>query len=124
MMSTRAADAISATSLGPLSRATTFIVMPANAGILNRRSRFRQSPCSTSKAASLDPRFRGGDSLRQPHRRRRNAGDAFGAAGEAQALRRRRLDRDAADVEASDLGDAGAHGVAMRADLRGFADQR
>ena len=37
---------------------------------------------------------------------------------------RRRLDRDAADVNAGDLGDAGAHRLAMRTDLGRLADER
>ena len=42
----------------------------------------------------------------------------FAAAGKAEPLGRRRLDGDAADIEARDLGDAGAHRLAVRADLR------
>ena len=43
------------------------------------------------------------------------------AAGEAELLAGGRLDADAVDRDAGDLGDARAHGVAMRADLRGLA---
>ena len=60
----------------------------------------------------------------QPHRRDREARDPFGSAGKAEPLGRRRFDGDAADVEAGDLGDAGAHRLAVRADLRRFADER
>ena len=44
--------------------------------------------------------------------------------GKSQPLGRRRLDGDAADVEAGDPGDAGAHRFAMRADLRRLANER
>ncbi len=60
----------------------------------------------------------------QPHGRRRETGDAFAAPGKAELLARRRLDRDAADIEAGDLGDTAAHRLAVRADLRRFADER
>src|SRR5450432_4242395 len=45
-------------------------------------------------------------------------GDAFLAAGEAEPLAGGRLDGHARDVHACDLGDARAHLVAQRADLR------
>ena len=48
----------------------------------------------------------------------------FGAAGEAELLAGRRLDRDPAGVDAGDLGDPGAHRLAVRPDLRRFADER
>src|SRR3954447_6259271 len=54
----------------------------------------------------------------------RGRGDAFLAAGKAKTLAGGRLDRDARDVDAGDLGDARAHGVAQRADLGPFADKR
>src|SRR4029079_7206213 len=51
-------------------------------------------------------------------------GDAFLAAGEAKPLAGRCLDGDPRDIEPGDLGDAGAHGIAQRPDLRAFADHR
>src|SRR5574341_1054601 len=51
-------------------------------------------------------------------------GNAFAAAREAQPLRRGCLDRHAGEVEAQDLGDALAHGVAVRRDPGGFAQDR
>src|ERR1700709_2314818 len=54
----------------------------------------------------------------------RGRGDAFLAAGKAKPLAGGRLCGDARDVDAGDLGNACAHGVAQRADLRAFADQR
>src|SRR3954466_11816170 len=47
----------------------------------------------------------------------RRGGDAFLAAGKAEPFAGGRLHRDTRDVEPGDLGDAGAHGVAERADL-------
>src|SRR5215468_8080789 len=44
--------------------------------------------------------------------------DAFLAAGEAKLLAGGCLHRHARDVDAGDLGDARAHGIAQRADLR------
>ena len=61
---------------------------------------------------------------RQAYRRRRQTGDPLAAAGKPEPLGRRRLDRDAADVKAGDLRHAGAHRLAVRADLGRFADQR
>src|ERR1700740_311740 len=61
---------------------------------------------------------------REPHGRRGETGDAFATPGKAELLARRRLDRDAADIEARDLGDAGAHRLAVRADFRRFTDER
>ena len=67
-----------------------------------------------------------------PQQRRLNRGfhadhglgqQAFLAAGEAHALGGGRLDADAADRQAQQLGDAGAYGVAVRPDLRALADQ-
>src|SRR6187399_2387710 len=43
----------------------------------------------------------------------RGRGDAFLAASKAEPLAGGRLDGDARDVEAGDLGNAGAHGVAQ-----------
>src|SRR5262245_30629600 len=54
----------------------------------------------------------------------RSCGDAFLATGEAQPFAGRRLHRNAGNVESGDLGDAGAHDVAQRSDLRTFADHR
>src|SRR5258708_35375725 len=54
----------------------------------------------------------------------RGRGDAFLAAGEAEAFAGGRLHGDARDVRARDLGDAPAHGVAEWSDLRPLADQR
>src|SRR3954467_3810532 len=54
----------------------------------------------------------------------RGGRDAFLAAGEAEPLAGGRLHRDAGDVDAGDLGDACAHGVAQGADLRPLADHR
>src|SRR6202166_1241453 len=59
----------------------------------------------------------------QPDGSTRGRGDAFLAAGEAKAFAGGRLHGDARDVHARDLGDAGAHGVAERSDLRPLADQ-
>src|SRR5262249_32275156 len=53
--------------------------------------------------------------------RSRHGGNAFAASGEAELLAGGRLDADAIDRDAGDLGDALAHGVAMRTDLRGLA---
>src|SRR3954468_1871512 len=47
----------------------------------------------------------------------RGRGDAFLAAGKAEPFAGGCLHRDARDVEPGDLGDAGTHGVAQRADL-------
>src|SRR5882757_6291664 len=52
----------------------------------------------------------------------RGGGDAFLAAGEAEPLAGGRLDGDARDGEAGDLGDPCAHGVAQRPDLGPLAD--
>src|SRR4030088_2398340 len=54
----------------------------------------------------------------------RGRGDAFLAAGKAEPLAGGRLDGDARNVDAGDLGNARAHDVAQRADLRALADQR
>src|ERR1700709_2233853 len=54
----------------------------------------------------------------------RRRGDAFLAAGNAEPLAGGRLDGNARDVDAGDFGNARTHGVAQRADLRPFADQR
>jgi hypothetical protein len=50
------------------------------------------------------------------------SGDAFAAAGEAEPFGGGRLDANPALVEPQQRGDAGADGVAVRADLRGLAD--
>ena len=63
-------------------------------------------------------------SSRQAHRGDRLRGDAFAAAGEAEAFGRRRLHADAASIERKDLRDARAHRFAVRPDLRPLADQR
>ena len=58
-------------------------------------------------------------SSRQAHGGHRLRGDALAAAGEAQPFRRRRLDADAVvPTGPSSRADAGAHGRAVRADLR------
>src|SRR6185436_3968278 len=54
----------------------------------------------------------------------RGGGDAFLAAGKAEPFAGRRLDGDARDVEPGDLGNAGAHDIAQRANLRALADHR
>src|ERR1700675_5130049 len=54
----------------------------------------------------------------------RGSGDAFFAPGKAEPLAGRRLDGDARDIDAADLGNARAHGVAQRSDLRTLADHR
>src|ERR1700728_3736591 len=51
----------------------------------------------------------------------RRGGNAFLAAGEAQPLAGRGFDGDPRQAEAGDLGDARAHGVAQRSDLRPLA---
>src|SRR3954453_24048748 len=51
-------------------------------------------------------------------------GNAFLAAGEAEPFAGGGLDRHSRHVEAGDLGDARAHGIAMRADFRPLADHR
>ena len=56
----------------------------------------------------------GGDRLR---------GDAFAAAGEAEPFRCGRLDRDAARINAEDIGQPRGHRRGVRGDLRAFADQ-
>src|SRR5882757_10404018 len=53
----------------------------------------------------------------------RGGRDAFLAAGEAEPLAGGCLHGDARDVHARDIGDARAHRVAQRTDLRPFADQ-
>src|SRR5271168_501242 len=50
--------------------------------------------------------------------------DALLAAGEAQSFAGGSLHGHAGDIEARNLRDPGAHGVAQGADLRAFADQR
>src|SRR5256885_4736810 len=47
----------------------------------------------------------------------RGRGDAFLAAGKAEPFAGRRFHRHARDIEPGDFGDAGAHGIAQRADL-------
>src|ERR1019366_5015391 len=53
----------------------------------------------------------------------RDRGDAFLAAGEPEVLAGGRFYRNPRQSEAGDLGDARAHGVAVRADFRALADQ-
>src|SRR5260370_37636507 len=54
----------------------------------------------------------------------RGRGDAFLAPGKAEPLAGRGLHGDPGDTDAGDLGDARAHGVAQRSDLRTLADHR
>src|SRR5947208_7735045 len=54
-------------------------------------------------------------------RSRRNA---FLAAGKAEPFAGGRFDGDTRDIEPGDLGDAGAHGIAQRANLGTLANQR
>src|SRR3954464_6767596 len=54
----------------------------------------------------------------------RHRGDAFLAAGESKPLAGGRLHRDARQIQAGDLCDARAHGIAKRSDLRPLADHR
>src|SRR5216684_3380411 len=70
-----------------------------------RRRSWRQSLCS----------------CRQPDRRGRHGGNAFPAADEAESLIRGRLDGDAIDADAGNLGDTRAHGIAVRSDAGRFA---
>src|SRR6202011_6148395 len=53
----------------------------------------------------------------------RHGGDAFLAAGESQSFAGGRLDGHPRQRKAGDLGDAGAHGFAERADFRTLANQ-
>src|ERR1700729_542354 len=53
----------------------------------------------------------------------RDGGNPSLAAGESEPLAGGRLHRHAGWIEARDLGDARAHGVAVRPDFRTFADQ-
>lgn len=50
-------------------------------------------------------------------------GDSFLASGEAKLFRGCCLDSNAADIDSGKLGDAGAHGVTMLANLWALADQ-
>src|SRR5664279_212856 len=54
----------------------------------------------------------------------RDCGDAFFAAGEAEPLAGGCFHGDARQSKAGDLGDARAHGIAVRTDFRALADQR
>src|SRR5258706_2521105 len=65
------------------------------------------------RVASAEPD--GGDGLRR---------EAFAASREAHAFGGGRLDAHAACVDAENLRDARAHGIAMRSDLRALANQR
>ena len=86
-------------------------------------SRGRSAPVGGDSASRLRSKARS-IRRRQVERREREAGDAFAPAGEAQPLRRRRLDADASDRDPGDFGDPRAHRLAMRADLRRLADQQ
>ena len=110
---------------------------PAAREAVRKRLKFGMTVVTTDGPANAKtrsgPGFRGArfadlrafhSAGREPHRRRRQASDPFGAAGEAELLAGRRLDRDPAGVDAGDLGDPGAHRLAVRPDLRRFADQR
>src|SRR5213078_5089908 len=61
---------------------------------------------------------------RQPHGRDRLRGDALAAAGEAEALGRRRLDADPRRRDRENGGDAVDHAGAVRRDFRTLADDR
>ena len=65
----------------------------------------------------------GSDPIDHQHRCRCKCGDAFAPAGEAQAFGGGRLDADAALLEAQQLGDAPTHGVAVRRDPGGLAQE-
>ena len=72
------------------------------------------TPYNTSSAAAV---------IRcEQHRCACHGGNAFAAAGEAEAFGGRRLDRYARDVEREKLCEVAAHGIAMRADLGLLAD--
>src|SRR5882757_2532598 len=58
----------------------------------------------------------------QPDGGRALRGNALAPAGEAQPFCRRRLDADLVGTQARDLGDAGDHLGAVRADFRALAD--
>src|SRR6266699_5643958 len=53
----------------------------------------------------------------------RDSGDAFLAAGESKPFAGGRLHRHPRQGKAGDLGDACAHGITVRADLRALANQ-
>src|SRR6185312_7216963 len=71
--------------------------------------------CSASGAIASAGQAQRGDRLRR---------DAFTAAGEAELLRGRRLDADAARLDRENFGDARHHGVALRPYLGTLADER
>ena len=106
--------------------ATSPPVQDSAVAIVSLRIRHRSSSERERARASLplmliDPTF---VVPRQADGGARSRGDAFLAAGEAQPLAGRRLDRDAGDVDPGDLGNARAHHVAQRPDLRTLADHR
>ena len=53
----------------------------------------------------------------------RLGGQTFATAGKTHLFGGRRLNADAVDIDADNLGDTGAHGFAVRLDLGAFADQ-
>src|SRR4051794_40926705 len=102
-------------------------VQDSAVAIVSLRMRHRSSNERERARASLPPialRAPGLVVKRQADGGARGGRDAFLATGEAEPLAGRRLDGDAGDVDPGDLGDARAHDVAQRADLRPLADHR
>src|SRR5947199_8526920 len=82
--------------------------------IRHRSSSERERARASLPLMSLAPTF---VRPRQADGGARGRGDAFLATGKAKSLAGGCLDGDARDVDAGDLGNARAHGVAQRTDL-------
>src|ERR1700682_3274481 len=82
----------------------------------SERERARASlPLMSVAPTFIVPRQAGGGA--------RDGGDALFAAGDAEALAGGRFHGHARQAQSGDLGDARAHGVAVRADLWALANQ-
>src|ERR1700688_646042 len=106
--------------------ATRPLVQDSAVAIVSLRIRHRSSSERERARASLPliliaPTF---VAPRQADGGARRGGDAFLAAGESKPLAGGRLDGHPRQRQAGDLGDARAHGVAVRADFRALANQR
>src|SRR6188768_3595716 len=96
-------------------------VQDSAVAIVSLRIRHRSSRERERARASLPPMI-----LQAPGQAdggARSGRDAFLAAGEAEPLAGRCFHSDTGDVDAGDLGNARAHGIAQRPDLRPLADQ-
>src|SRR5579863_2900313 len=94
---------------------------------MTRRWRFSSRAYGKVRAAALPPRAspcRSRGAPRQTHGRSRHRHQPFTAAGETHFFAGRRLDPDAPDGNAGDVGDTRADGVAVRRDSRAFAYDR